>query len=103
MQKHVNLVDLVKSFPTNMKIWRRYRRERTLYSLLIWLKNPRKVRYRTGINEGRGRVRARALRLLAPQRAALRRPLPDPALPGDGPAAEASICSRLRLSLLTPS
>ena len=49
MQKHVNLVDLVKSFPTNifLQIWRRYRRERALQSLRIWLKNPRKVRYRT--------------------------------------------------------
>ena len=48
MQKHVNLVDLVKSFPTNifLQIWRRYRRERALYSLIIWLKNQSKVRYR---------------------------------------------------------
>ena len=31
-KKHVNLVDLVKSFPTNIfcKIWRRYRTERAL-------------------------------------------------------------------------
>ena len=67
MQKHVNLVDLVKSFPTNiflqnitfsffsfiflssdfLKIWRRYRRERALSSLLIWLKNQGKIRNRT--------------------------------------------------------
>ena len=29
------------------KIWRRYRRERALKNLLIWLKNQGKVRYRT--------------------------------------------------------
>ena len=46
MQKHVNLVDLVKSFPT-CKIWRRCKRERALQSLIIWLRNQSKIRYRT--------------------------------------------------------
>ena len=49
MQKHVNLVDLVTSFPTHilLQIWRRYRRERALESLIIWMKNQMKVRHRT--------------------------------------------------------
>ena len=49
VQKHANLVDLVKSFPTHifLQIWRRYRRERALESLISWLKNQMKVRHRT--------------------------------------------------------
>ena len=49
MQKHVNIVDLVKSFPTNifLQIWRRYSKERALYNLIIWMKNQGKARYRT--------------------------------------------------------
>ena len=53
VQKHVNLVNLVKSFPTNIyyfpftcKMWRRYSRERALWSLIIWLKNQSKDQYR---------------------------------------------------------
>ena len=48
VQKHANLVDLVTSFPMHIFLqnWRRYRRERALQSLTIWLKNQMKVRYR---------------------------------------------------------
>ena len=73
MQKHVNLVDLVKSFPTNIFLQNLASiQKRTspikLNCLLIkfWLENPRKVRHRTfqlrqvrhdaGVAVGRGEV-----------------------------------------------
>ena len=49
MQKHENLVDLVKSFPTNIYLQNlaSIQKRTSPISLLIWLKNQRMVRYRT--------------------------------------------------------
>ena len=50
MQKHVNLVDLVKSFPTNIYLQNLasiQKRTSPVKFALIWLKNQGKVRYRT--------------------------------------------------------
>ena len=49
MQKHVNLEDLVKSFPTNILLQNlaSIQKRTSPVKLLIWLKNQGKVRYRT--------------------------------------------------------
>ena len=49
MQKHVNLVDLVKSFPTNIFLQdlASIQQRTSLIQFDIWMKNQRKVRYRT--------------------------------------------------------
>ena len=49
MQKHANLVDLAKSFPTNIFLQNlaSIQKRTSPLSLLIWLKNKRKVRHRT--------------------------------------------------------
>ena len=49
VQKHVNLVDLVKSFPKNifLQILASIQQRTSLIKFDIWLKNQSKIRYRT--------------------------------------------------------
>ena len=49
MQKHANLVDLVKSFPTKIFLQNlaSIQKRTSPKSLIIWLRNKSKVRYRT--------------------------------------------------------